>query len=217
MIVAHVSDTHGQFPLIPKCAEVVVHSGDMLPNMSRGNLDIEIPFQTSWVSRNVEKYRKWLGDRPMIASLGNHDFIDPVVILRKAGMKTVNIDLRHYTYNDVTFYGFPFIPYIKGEWHLECRPEDMLRHIRRLADEFATKPINVLVAHCPPRGVRDCYEGEHVGNHPLLDFITYGLDAKGLTPPRWIFSGHIHQDNGRGDCGDIKVSNAATVVRLIEL
>ena len=92
MLLCHVSDTHGFFPDLPPEAEVIVHSGDGMPNSSRGNLKVEPRFQSEWVRKNVETYKKWLGGRPLIYLEGNHCFIDPISILREAGIDAVSDD-----------------------------------------------------------------------------------------------------------------------------
>lgn len=216
MIAAHVSDTHGQFPLVPLEAEVIIHSGDMLPNTSYGNVEVEIPFQISWINKNITKYKEWVAGRFLIFSSGNHDYVDPVPILRSHGIDAVNIDMRHFEHEGLVFYGFPWIPHIQGMWNFECDNEVMERRIRRLRDDLASRPVDVLVAHAPPFGCRDFYEGFHVGNRHLKDLLRTGLSSRKIHTPSWVFSGHIHEDNGYDKFDNVEISNAATTVRLIE-
>src|ERR1035437_9703982 len=107
--IAHVSDTHGQsWPEIPDECDMVIHSGDGMPNASRGNVEIEIPFQTKWVKNNVENYRKWLKGKPLLYCQGNHCFINPCPILNENGIETIDLTNKIGLYKGIVFYGFPF-------------------------------------------------------------------------------------------------------------
>lgn len=216
MKICHTSDTHGTFPSLAADCTVVVHSGDMLPNMSRGLVDVEVKFQTAWVEKNIEQYKSWLGDRTLLFSSGNHDFIDPTVILRRFGLKAINLDLRHFEHAGITFLGFPFVPYIRGEWNFECDSDVMSRRIRRLKDFLLEKRVDVLVAHCPPRGCLDIVENIREGNNQLTWLLDYGLEDDKYIPA-WILSGHFHECVGEAETDFYKVSNAACVVRNLTI
>lgn len=212
--IIHVSDNHSAFLPLPEIGDLIVHSGDMLPNASRGNKNIEYQFQTNWVIQNIENFKKWLGDRPLLFVSGNHDFIDPCKILRDNSIDATNISNMHYSFKDINFYGFPYIPYIAGEWAYECTVPEMQQEIRKLKDAFE-KRIDILVCHAPLHGILDDSYGIKIGNAQMNDLLSYGLETKQL--PRWLLHGHAHGGHGWSEIMGIQISNAATTVHTIHV
>lgn len=226
--IAHVSDSHSTHPFLPKDAELIIHSGDWLPNVSRGNMEREIPFQKHWVKQYIPKIKRWLDDRPLIFSSGNHEFIDPVLILQEHGIEAYNINSTTFEYNGFVFYGFPFIPYIAGEWSGECTVPMMLNEVRTLKDailnsNYVKNPIDVLVAHCPPYGVLDeGYGKESIGNRQMVDLFNYGFEeSEKVILPRYYLTGHCHDSGGQvetiSEWQDMIISNAATTVNYFSI
>lgn len=232
MLIAHVSDSHSRLVPIPEQAEIIVHSGDFLPNSMRdfyddsAKISIEQNFQRKWVEKSIDALKEWIGPRKFIFSSGNHDFCDPTRIMREAGIDAINIDGRVVEYEGLTLYGFPFIPWIGGEWNFECEPETMRRRIRMLDDVLKENTIDILVAHCPPYGIQDCrivtrliddsigFTDQKCGNIQLTDLLMY-MEEKHL--PRYVFSGHLHPHYGITSEMGITFSNAATTINLIEV
>lgn len=91
MRALHVSDTHGLLERLDSSAEIILHSGDFLPNRSRGIMPIEKSFQESWVHGNRKKLVDWIGDRRFVFTPGNHDYIDPCGQLREYGIDAHNL------------------------------------------------------------------------------------------------------------------------------
>lgn len=215
MLIGHVSDTHGSFPDIAKNVDVIVHSGDLCPNKTRGHRETELKFQSEWIKRNIPIFKEWIGDRPFLYCMGNHDY-NPYVCrtLRDNGIEAIDITLKKYTLDGVRYYGFPFIPYIVGEWNFECIADQMQREIRILKDELISG-IDILVAHAPIAGILDKNtNGEHCGNNQMADLFNYTIDSS--LWPRMYLHGHLHESNGFSVLEDMFISNAATVVNLIE-
>lgn len=225
MKIIHVSDTHGTFPTLPAEGDVVVHSGDGLPNASRGKLPIEIPFQNNWIRKNTKSYAQWLNGRPMLYCMGNHCFISPCDLLQEAGINAIDITNKTVTFNGLKFCGFPYIPYLDGEWNFEKRLPEMALEIRKLKDQIANG-VDVLVCHAPPYGVLDSNfvirredgtlipdYGEHCGNSLLNTLLTYELEKL----PKALLVGHIHEHHSVTEEWGITISNAATTVHLIEI
>lgn len=231
MKVAHVSDTHGYFPNIPKEAEAIIHSGDLCPNLTRGNREIEVPYQSEWIENKSATFKDWIADRPFLFCRGNHDF-SPVIceVLQRHSINAIDITSRKYVLNNIRFYGFPFIPYIDGEWSGECTSDQMAREVRKLKD-ILKDGLDVLVAHAPPYGVLDADFvlragleqeivpdwAEHLGNVQLTNLFSYSLED--AYHPQYLLVGHIHESGSSSisKLFDIKVSNAATRVNLIDL
>lgn len=216
MLTSHVSDTHGYFPDLHKEAEIIIHSGDLCPNKTRGNRSIEIPYQSEWVKGNAKTFKDWIGDRPFLLSYGNHDFSPYICrILQLEGINAINITNTKVTLNGVRYFGFPHIPYIEGEWNCESTVPQMQKEIRRLKDELESG-IDILVAHSPIAGILDLNSDyERCGNRQMADLFNYMLDDKFW--PKAYLCGHIHQDHGISSLGDMIISNAATTVNLIEV
>lgn len=228
--IVHISDNHSQYVGLKGC-DVVVHSGDFLPNASRGRLDIEIPFQTEWIRKNQSSLQAWLRGKKFIFCGGNHDFIDPVPLLVEMGIDAVNITDAHYEHLGVRYYGFPYIPVLDREWNYERDISEMSREMRRLKDELE-KGVDVLVCHCPPHGIldsnfyvpigsnrEDCVSyGDRCGNTLLTNLLVYDLPHLPYhNRPRYLLCGHIHENHGSTEVFGVSVSNAATTAHVIDI
>lgn len=232
MLILHTSDTHGYFPSIPTEAEVIVHSGDLCPNASRGNREIEIPFQLEWLRKNLLTFKDWIGERPFIFCRGNHDFYPDICkVLQEANINAIDVTSKKVMIDGITFYGFPFIPYIDGEWNGECTSNEMRREINNLKNVLETS-IDVLVCHCPPYGIADASFlirggienstaevvpdwAEHYGNTHLANLFSYGLDE--MYFPKYLLCGHVHTNPCITEYFGITISQAATKTHLVEI
>ena len=89
-------------------------------------------------------------------------------------------------------------------------PSFSQKEARKLARKLPA--ADVLVCHCPPRGVNDDPDDPaHIGFEALRDWVT-------STGPRWLLHGHVHPMPGRlvdrvGDTRVVFVSG----IRLLEL
>lgn len=215
MRILHVSDTHGTWPELidPSTYDIIVHSGDGLPNRTRGNLDIEPKYQANWVGHHAKRFKRWIGDKPFLYLRGNHDFIDPCSILRAHGIEARGITNTRQEVNGVGFYGFPFVPYMCGEWFGELQIPEMASAMSTVVERCNAGEIDVLVTHAPIYGLLDRGYGEHCGNRVL----NYALDYQLQRMPRALLHGHIHEDHGLAEYAGMVVSNAATTQRIVEL
>src|ERR1051325_2270861 len=100
MKIVHVSDTHGLLPELPS-GDIVLHTGDFLPNRSRGVVDVETVHQMDWLRRHIIEIVDWIGDRPFLFVQGNHDYINPCPTLRDAGVDARNISCLSETVDGV--------------------------------------------------------------------------------------------------------------------
>lgn len=226
--ISHTSDLHGIFIPQASSAEVIVATGDLFPNASRGNRAIEPAFQDRWIKQHIENYKRLLNGRPLIFIHGNHDFSQNFAeILTDNGMEIYDINDRRLEFRGFTFYGFPWIPYICGEWNYELTGTDLHNKVRELQDKL--NDVDVLCCHSPPYGVLDSnyvikdddgnfdYSyGSRFGNQPLTDLICYKWDQI-TNPPRYVLCGHCHESKQTEERFDIFFSNAATTSRTIDL
>lgn len=215
MLIAQFSDTHGlpRKP-VPEAADVVVHSGDLCPNRTRGNRSIEPPYQIQWLEKTARDWARWLGGRMLLLVEGNHDFVDPAAILRRYGINALNLGL-HAAPVDVgglTFAGLSDIPWIEGEWAHEEQEVDIHQHFTRLMDQ---KP-DVIIAHCPPAGVLDDpfdYVNYRIGSTSIATILSYHEHE-----PLAYLCGHCHERGGKeARVRSTLISNAATTRRLVEI
>lgn len=216
MKYVHVSDTHGYFPTLPTEGKIVIHSGDLCPNKTRGHRETEVKYQSEWVKKNALTFKDWIGDRPFLFCMGNHDFTPYVCrILREVGIDAVDITSTRYVRDGVRYYGFPFIPYIEGEWNGEMFPSQMQREVDHLQEELE-KGVDILVAHAPIANILDC-EGvnEHWGISHMANMFSYKLDEKNW--PKAYLCGHVHGNHGTTHLDKMLISNAATTVHLVEV
>jgi Icc-related predicted phosphoesterase len=229
--LVHISDTHSTFPKLPGTDEIVVCSGDFFPNSTRGIREIEENYQTQWLIENLPTFKKWIGNRKFLFCSGNHDFIDPCRILQQEGIRAVNITNTWREHNGISFYGFPYIPWIAGEWNYECHVPEMQRNVAKLKEVIATKGVDVLVAHCPPYGILDAdfvikddnniivpKWAEHCGNRSLTNLLSYEMEEiPRELRPRYLLCGHMHGHYGRINTLGVTISQAATRTHVVEI
>lgn len=204
MRLAHLSDTHGRFPPLPRDVDLYVHSGDIHPNSFAQGHDREGHWQRNRAMRQHRTAEEWLGGKTMLLCPGNHDFaIPPWPGIRVLGPEPLEID-------GVAFVGFPYIPFMGGFWNYEADTSKMAM----LLAELPWGKFDVLVAHCPPHGCLDQNaQGENIGNSVLSSRLAYDPPARLHT----ILSGHVHESHGLRNMFGFIVSNAATVVRVMDL
>jgi Icc-related predicted phosphoesterase len=209
----HVSDTHGTLPLLMGDASLVVHSGDGLPNQTRGGPG-EPEFQRHWVRANAERFRAWLDGRTLLYCRGNHDFICPCETLNQFDIDARPLTNRRQVYDGVQFYGFPYVNPIAGEWFGELDFPDMCHALAPVLGMIDDGEIDVLVAHAPPYGILDLASpGQRHGNRVMADAFAYKLTRV----PKLYLCGHIHEAHGTSECLGVTVSNAATTQRVLEV
>ena len=217
-VIDHCSDSHGYFPDLSPRSTLVVHSGDMLPNLATSASLVvpnnEVHYQRDWVKKRLDTFRDWLAGRPLIYTLGNHDFFDPEELFNKHGIKAVNVTGQVYNHSGLSFYGLPYIPYLQGYWNYELRDKEMAEKVLKIP----TKGMDVLITHCPPYGFLDentegFFKGEHYGNTTLTNWLSYECEEL----PMFLLCGHIHDSHGIAKFDNMTVSNAATVVHTFEI
>jgi Icc-related predicted phosphoesterase len=221
MKICHVSDTHTRFPELIGDYNLIVHSGDMLPNMRpRAKLQEKL-FQRDWIRENGERFKTWIGEKPFLFCSGNHDYIDPCDELKDLGINAINLDNKMIEIDGVKFYGFPYVPYI-GVWNWELIEREMRSAVERLVEIVDFHKIDVLVAHCPPYGILDMnMQRTHIGNVAMINAINYTI----RNMPKLYLCGHAHESRGFQDLivprddGNklIKISNSATEYRILEI
>lgn len=212
MKIAHFSDTHG-LPRkgVPEDADVIVHTGDLFPNKTRGHRDVEPDYQRDWLRKTIADWARWCGNKPFVCVPGNHDFFDgTVALMRRAGIDAY--DARELvTVQGVTFAGLPDIPFMGGDWnHERTEPEIAYRFDRVLSH----KP-DVLVCHCPIYGILDQphrHADYHIGSTAIANALTYGDHE-----PKAYLHGHCHEATGEARIRNTLVSNAATTRRVVTL
>jgi len=226
--ILHISDTHGRFDPLPNNSihnptfDVIVHSGDFLPNRTRGILAIEPGFQSAWLSGQVEALQKWLirGRKhvPFLFVQGNHDFINPCPLMQDMGIDARNITGTVEAIGGIKFFGFADVPYFTGEWANEYSEDMITGRFAPVVDMLNNCEIDVLVTHAPLYGFLDQNaRGERCGSTA----IRHAFVDKILNYPKALLHGHIHESNGmtRMYCktNQLLISNAATTQRIIEL
>lgn len=172
MIIQHISDTHGFIPELT--GEVIIHSGELYPN----------------ICNTKEKQINWIKgmafNKPMIFCAGNHDYHIPEQV--------IDITNKLIDYKGFSIYGFPYIPYIEGDFNYELRISDMKEAVREIPK------VDILVSHAPLKHILD----NGMGNSVLLNHLMYN-DLM----PKYFLCGHIHESSGTSQFKDTIISNAA--------
>ena len=214
MRLLHVSDTHGTFPDLPGQDGLVVHTGDLLPNKTRGVLAVERHYQTSWLRRKLSRFKRWLAGRPFVYVAGNHDFIAPTEMLAASGVVAFDATHRCVEVGGLVFYGFPCVPFITGEWSHELDDAGLAERTRELAAILVERPVDVLLLHAPPAGILDGLGG-HFGSEPMATLLA----RPDMKLPRAILCGHVHEAAGLTVLQGTStlVSQAATTVHSLLL
>lgn len=238
LTICHISDSHGFLHKLPKQIDVIIHSGDLMPNARRENYHdanksfptLESEYQKQWIINNIENIRSWLDGRPFIFLPGNHDYFDGVCdILNDNKIQAIDICNKQTTFGDLKIYGFPFVPWIGPSWNYSIQNDQMKKEVDRLLPMFE-QGIDILVCHAPLYGILDGVpirqynigqnnneladvQLEHIGNIPLTNLLTNKVEKL----PQWILVGHCHKGNGWDECLGIKISNAATTVHVLHV
>lgn len=213
MKILHISDTHGALRTLldRDTIDAVVHSGDFLPNCRPSMPVLEAQWQLDWIARNADRLKQWLGGTPFLLCPGNHDFVDPCEALRAIGVNASSLCDQVQTLNGVTFHGFPWVPALGYWWH-----EAVDQELERRTDDMDLDGVDVLVAHCPPRGVLDkARDNVRIGNKYLRDRFEHDRPES----VRLILTGHCHEQGGgvAMPWSGVTVVNSACTRRLLTI
>lgn len=228
MRICHISDTHGDFPKLYGRFDVIVHTGDLFPNSHNwmySNKSLEMEFQLNWLRNNLEKgtFGEWIRNYPFLYVPGNHDFLAHYQMeeeLNKYAIKAFDLTDQLVTYNDVNFYGFPYVPFINGMWNYERHLPEMQLEVDNLVNNFKkfkdnNQFVDVLVCHDPPHNNLDLTFGNDIiGSTVMATALDYRLDD--MCPPYYL-CGHCHEANGITIRNKTLISNAATTQHIIEV
>lgn len=222
MRLCHVSDTHGKFPPLYGRFDAVIHTGDLFPNSNavmRGDREAEKHFQFKWLQENIGEFKSWLRGHPFLYVPGNHDFLDSVLMefeLRQVGLEAFDLTERLVNFKGVSFYGFPYVPFISGMWNYERHMPEMQKEVDKMVEVVNNNHVDVLACHAPPYKQLDLTMGnEIVGCQVMASALDYKIDTQRL--PGYYLCGHIHEANGMTVRGGMMISNAATTRHIIEV
>ena len=214
--IAHYSDTHGMIPeKVPSNVDLVVHSGDLPPNWSRGFKPLEETRQTYWLEQNRNKFAEWLDGKPCLMVMGNHCFVRTDVVLDLPNVFGLGEQVQEFC--GLRFIGFPWVPALTGEWNLEVSERAMDQLFAPVAEQIAEGNVDVLVTHAPVYGRLDRNaDGVHCGSKAVRGFF----DQLKKWPKAHLF-GHIHESKGLQKYYSrhsvMQASNAATGMNIVEI
>lgn len=219
MRIMHVSDRHGSFPNLKGYFDVVVDSGDMLPDPPSKKENLQ-KAQLWWLENHLNDFKKWLSGKPFLFTCGNHDWLNAELIeqtLNDNGIQAYCLHDKLVTYNNVNFYGFPYVPPITGEFAYESVYDVMVDRVNALVDTIKKSYIDVVVAHCPPANCLDLdfKQNRRFGNIAMADALNYKLEEELL--PCYYLTGHVHSSHGFMTINGMMISNAAMSQHIIEV
>lgn len=215
----HVSDTHGdklfRLPLFGERRRLIVHTGDLLPNLNQYNPNPaqEAEYQEKWVRIHADQFQKWIGSNTFFFVPGNHDYFDPCPMLQQLGIEAVNISDTIVKYEEWTITGFPYVPFDCKPWNYAMEVQQMEAKVEELKDRIEIYGCDIVASHCPPYNILDMGFCQRHGNGPLARMIDKGLSPH---PKAWL-CGHIHDDFGVTNVWDMLISNAATTIQTLEI
>lgn len=168
MTILHLSDTHGQHPLLGDLppADVFVHSGD---------------FTMRGTEREVADFVAWLATLPYSHKLfvaGNHD-----KCLYGKDLGTLPTGCHYLRYSGLKIEGIRFhgIPMFKA---------DAQSGLLRQQLDAMPADVDVLISHQPPYGMLDTSGGVHYGSEEIRESLR-------RVCPRYHLFGHVHDSYGR--------------------
>ena len=214
MRIKHFSDIHSDLTILDRIPlledfDAWINTGDLFPNRSRGNRQIEPAFQEDWFLRKKSAIFKRLGGKPIVTVDGNHDFISCGEMLIKHGYQGEVYCIKPdevIEFGGLSWAGHGAIPWIEGEWNDELRTPEMLEIVNQVLDQDA----DMLVTHCPPAGILAGPWGCGV----LANALAY----RGLNKYKHHFFGHVHSYGGHSITdGSTTYWNSATTIQLVEL
>jgi len=136
--------------------------------------------------------------------------------LASEGIKAINLTEQVVTYEDVNFYGFPYVPAINGMFNYEREVPEMELEVEKMVKALNESFVEVLVTHAPLYQVLDLTHGnDTIGSSVITNALDYKVNDKRL--PTYLLHGHCHESNGVTIRGNMLVSNAATTYHTIEI
>lgn len=210
MKIAHASDLHGDVSVLAKVEDPVdlwVLTGDIFPNVTRGNRRIEDVAQVRWYAEMSRWFTHTFGKTPVLLVPGNHDYVDLANLLRRDGVNAREVTPDGLTFKGVRFAGFGQIPIIAGEWNRETTMSQLAILTRRTMELGNPE---VLVTHAPPDGILN---GLYQGIGPLTSYLSYRPHRV-----RLHLFGHAHEDGGREETiMGIRFVNSALTATVIDI
>ncbi|MEI8345849.1 MAG: metallophosphatase domain-containing protein [Pseudomonadota bacterium] len=180
LTIVAFSDTHGEHE------NVTLPEGDLLVCCG------------DWTARDsfeeLPKFLSWLSDRPhkhKILVPGNHDFCFQSEAYKNMAKECGIHVLVHdeVMIEGLRFFGSSVQPEFMN-WAFNYPPEERKRFWSN-----APENVDVLVTHCPPKGILDKVKNSHLGCEYLAEYVGKLPKLKAH-----IF-GHIHEGYGREDDG----------------
>lgn len=198
MKITIISDTHNlhrQFA--PLQGDVLIHCGDMF------NLRNDDPS----VIADIDD---WFGEQQfdlILCTGGNHDHLlqDHAKYRGNPFKNAIFLQDESYTYNDVTFYGAPWVP--------DLSSHAFYQNSGGLITKWSKIPVetDVLITHTPPSGILDqSSRSLQLG----CEFLSRELIR--VAPKLYCF-GHVHASPGIIKQGRTTYINASSVNSQIEL
>jgi Icc-related predicted phosphoesterase len=220
--ILHLSDTHGHLPRLYGRFDVVLHTGDLFPNshhVMTGDKNREMAFQLQWLRDEMPNFKKQLNGHPFIYVPGNHDMCHSALMefeLRQEDIEAFDITDKIFSFQDVKFFGFPYVPYISGIWNYEREIPEMQQEVKKLVTACNAEYIDVLACHAPIHKCLDLSMGNEIlGSTVIADALDYKI-SEGMQPSHYL-CGHIHEAHGMALRNGMLVSNAATTQQIIEV
>jgi Icc-related predicted phosphoesterase len=213
MRVAHASDLHSNLLILKSIdttkIDAFILTGDFFPNITRGNVQTEINYQTDWFKKKRETIFRALGNKPVITVDGNHDFIslgDMLSDYAYAGEVHQISEHGIIEFGGLKWAGHGYIPWIEGEWRGELRVPEMMQIVDKVWNHGYA---DVLVTHTAPAGIL----AKEWGCNALANKLTYSDHMF-----THHFFGHVHVHIPQEETvNGTKFYNSATCCQIVEI
>lgn len=207
MKIVMTSDMHGYLPLeVPPC-DLFLIGGDVCPIINHST-----EYQANWLLDSFLPWIEGVEARKKLFVAGNHDLI----FERNFGLISPKLH-RYYlqdsfsVFEGLCIYGTPWqLPY-GDQFAFNMKEADLKRRYSNIPTE-----TDIIISHGPPYGYGDLAitrsedeekwpEPQHVGSESLLARMAE------LPSLKLVVTGHIHENYGKYQIGDILVVNASRV------
>lgn len=198
MIVATLSDIHGNFPIVPKC-DLLILAGDICRAKRFDHPDEE----KRWLDEDLRSWLNRVPARKIIAIAGNHDYCFAHHKDLVRGLPWTILEDETADFEGLEVFGAPWKLWLQDHSHTMLGMKNTEPALERRLS--AAKKPDVLVFHNAPKGILDeVGDNLHIGSKSIRSLVRQ-------KNPALVVFGHVHEAHGRTKIDGIHFANSGIV------